>query len=212
MVRHMFVTALIVISIYVGLLFAIGHPFVQHVEAKSTKDITEDSPLVEVLTEEATTVGESPKKIERTEVSLAQSAIFKGRKIVGVSATVNLTDAENQVSEVWALFLDNKVLINNVNWSKGNLKAYAYFSDFSADMSQARLTIGFDEADLKLNSSMQSVILPTGHYERFFVDPNTGVASDEAWAKAYLHKNLVERHTLNRNGESVSTDAIVILN
>ena len=212
MVRHMFVTALTVISIYLGLLFAIGHPFVQYAEANSTTGTRGDLPLVGVVTEEVSTIGESPEKIERAEVSKAQSPIFKGPTIIGISATVNLSGTENEVSNVWALLLDNKVLVNNVNWSKGNLKAYAYYNDFSADMSQARLTIGFDEADLTLNSSLQSVILPTGRYERFSVDPNTGAADDEAWAKAYLHKNLVERHTLNRNGESVSTDAIVILN
>jgi predicted transcriptional regulator YdeE len=206
MARHMFVTALIVVLAYVGLLSVIGHPFVAEAKSELMANKNEVTEAVQGNSKER-----NPASAEQATIIDIQKPRFKGPSIVGVTSVVNLVNAEQEINQVWQRLFSNTALLSNVNWSKGNLNAYVYYQNFTADMSQAQLTVGFSEGDLIVDSSIASVRLPTGQYEQFFVDPRTGVVNDEAWLKAYTHKNLVERHILNRNGESVSTDAIVVI-
>ena len=198
MARHMFLTVVIVFSVYATLLFVIGHPFV--VEASTNNAATQSVKKPSELTAEVErSVQQQPKKV-----------LFKGPTIIGVKSRVDLTQGQEQVEQVWQTLLNNKPLQNNVDWSKGDIKVYAYYSDFNKSFTAATLSIGFDSEQLLLNSDMQHVTLPTGSFDKFIIDPNTGMASDEAWAMAFQHKNMIERHTLNRQGEAVTADVIVI--
>ena len=154
--------------------------------------------------------GAKKKQALPAPVSSLSAPLFKGPTIVGVSNRVDLNDDGQEVEQLWQQLLNDKVLQNNVNWSKGNIKVYAYYSDFDANFTTAKLAIGFNSADLLLHSSLLHIGLPSGNFKKFATDPETGGASQQAWAQAYLNKNLVERHTLNRNGEMVSADAIVM--
>lgn len=221
MARHMLVTFLIVCSVYIGLLFIIGHPFVVQAETKSLNEVSTDS--IDMASHEqavaqkanGTTVNKTLTKtstaVEQTVVTEAKKPLFKGPTILGVSARVNLENAEQEVDQLWRQLLDDKMLINRVAWNKGNVKAYAYFHDFNTNMSLARVTIGFDNHYLEPDSSSSQITLPTGRFEQFAFNSDTGTASEKAWEEAYVHKNLIERHTLNRLGESVSVEALVVV-
>ena len=198
MARHMIVTVAIVFGVYAALLFVIGHPFV--VEASPKTAPSEGAQVTAVSSVEVT----------QKAAHIPNKLLFKGPTIIGVQARINLTHAQEEVAQVWQSLLSNQALMNNVDWSKGNIKVYAYYSAFDDGFSSANLTVGFDQSFLSVSSDMSTAVLPTGPYDAFVIEPETGVASDKAWEKAFSQKNLVERHTLNRNGESVSADAIVI--
>lgn len=215
MARHMLLTIMIVFSVYAGLLLVIGHPFAVTAQAevidatKVAQPATGLKPQKQIRTP-AKFVDTEQQIARLTTTSASNKPVFKGPTIVGATSLVNLGNAQADIDLVWEKLLADNLLINNVNWSKGNIKAYAYYRDFSANMEQALLTIGFDQNDLKLSNNRWSIILPTGEFELFSVDTDSGVPVEDAWAQAYLQKNLIERHTLNRNGEPVTTDAIVV--
>lgn len=195
MIRHMFVTLLIVIAIYTGLLFIIGHPMV----AVANED----------LNDRASNVAHQPDVAANTEPN-KETAFFNGPQVVGVEHVVDLSDGGDSVGQVWQLLFDNTALLNNVDWTKETIQAYAFYRNFDADMSRATLVVGFDKRDLLLQSSMKETKLPEGHYDQFSLDRHSGVAPDRAWLKANQYGNLIERHQLNRDGETVTADAIVV--
>ena len=199
MTRHMVVTTMIVFSIYLGLLFIIGHPFVAEAQAPAASHGIQS--MVDKV--QATDQGS-------TAITESSVAFSDGLTLVGVSSTVNLNNAETDINLLWQRLMENRALINNVDWSKDGLMAYSYYQDFDSDMNQATLTIGFDYRDLKLSSDVAKVVLPKGKAEVFSIDSSSDTASDEAWAKAYLYNNLIERHMLDQYGDVVSTDVIVV--
>ncbi|TDF42172.1 hypothetical protein EYS14_04900 [Alteromonadaceae bacterium M269] len=220
MARHMFVTFLIVLGIYVSLLIVIDHPFVANaMPAEEFVSNTDENDLastetknngVELAQEQQNESTTKPTNIDKTEVKTVKKMLFKGPTIVGVSEKVDLNNAEQEVQQVWQKLQSNKVLQHNVAWNKGNIKVYAYYSEFDENFSAATLSIGYDQEDLLLNSNIDTVTLPTGVFHRFSVNTQTGIPSDKAWAQAYIYKNLIERHTLNRLGELVSAEALVL--
>lgn len=201
MVRHLFVTALIFFVVYVGLLLAIEHPFL----GLSSIDPMADQSKTETTKVDRVAIEDKTKKADNT------VSMFIGPTIVGVSASVSLANEQQEIHRVWQQLLANQSLVNQVNWAKGNIEAYAYYREFDSNMTQARLTVGFDLKDLIGPSHLSPVLLPAGHYKSFPMNIDTGVASNAAWTAAYSHKNLIERHMLNSNGKPVSADAIVIL-
>ena len=220
MARHMFVTFLIVLGIYVSLLIVIDHPFVANaapaeefvsstdeIEPASTETKNNSIELAQEQQVESTT---KQTNIDKTEVKTVKKMLFKGPTIVGVSEKVDLNNAEQEVQQVWQKLQSNKVLQHNVAWNKGSIKVYAYYSEFDDNFSTATLSIGYDQEDLLLNSNIDTVTLPTGVFHRFSMNAQTGIPSDKAWAQAYIYKNLIERHTLNRLGEIVSAEALVL--
>ena len=220
MARHMFVTFLIVSGIYISLLFAIGHPFVAEAmpaETATTQAIEQEIKVAETQSKQPEQLQQSdvkpepaPQSIEKTDVKVTKKMLFKGPTIVGVQAKVDLNNAEQEVQQVWQRLQNNKILQSNVAWNKGNIKVYAYYSGFDANFSTATLAIGYDQEDLRLNSDIEAVTLPTGSFNKFAINAATGSPSEKAWAQAYIYKNLIERHTLNRHGEMVTSEAIVV--
>lgn len=210
MARHMFVTTVVVLSVYLGLLVVIGHPFVAHATGKTEKKDDTTSMNNEALNRGIVEKKFTPKLAEH-EARQGRSPVFKGATIVGISSVVNLDNNLNDVNRVWEQLFKDRGLVNNVNWRQGNVNVYAYYTDFSADLNQATLVVGFDVQDLALDATSSAAVLPTGEFQHFSVDRVTGQVTDEAWVFAYANKNLIERHTLNSNGESVSIDAIVIM-
>ena len=207
MARHMFFTVLIVFSVYVGMLFVIDHPFVAQAaesvpgaQNKASDGQADNTDQFEVSTAD----------VEVRAVTVSPKALFKGPTIAGIETRVDLSNGADDVELVWEKLLANKPLVNNVDWSKGSIKAYAYYRDFDANFASATLSIGFDVEDLKLHSDQSMTLLPSGQFDRFNIDLRSGYPPEQAWLKAYEHKNLIERHTLNRDGETVAADAIVV--
>ena len=220
MARHMFVTFLIVLGIYVSLLVVIEHPFVANaMPAEEFVSNADESDLastetknnsVELAQEQHVESTSKQTNIDKTQVKTVKKVLFKGPTIVGVSEKVDLNNAEQEVQQVWQKLQSNKILQHNVAWNKGNIKVYAYYSELNENFSTAILSIGYAQEHLLLNSNIDTVTLPTGVFHRFRMNAQTGVSSDKAWAQAYIYKNLIERHTLNRLGEIVSAEALVL--
>lgn len=211
MLRHMFVTLLIVASVYTSLLFVIGHPLVAVASPESKENTSIDSD------------GESSghKNIEKKNASRAESdwrnlPSFHVGTILGVSQVVELQDDGVAVSQLWQDLLQNKTLVNRVDWQSGNVQVIAYYSDFNETMSKARVSIGFAASSFKRqpvtnSQTIGEISLPTGQYLHFPMDIDSETLSDKAWASAMLNDNLIERHTLNRDGERVTAAALVVL-
>ena len=191
MIRHLFVTALIVSGIYIGLLFAIDHPFVASAEVSK----------VHIAADVA-----DNQKIPKSTTDKFDSAI----RIYGLQKSVDFNRADVEVTKAWTEFLANKSLQNNVNWDKGHILVYVYFYDFNADMSRGRLAIGYDGGDLLLSTDAASIDLPRGSHKGFSYNSAIGSAGDKAWEAAYQAKNLIERHKLDDNGEIISSDVIIV--
>lgn len=210
MLRHFFVTFLIVTVVYTGLLFVIGHPMVA--VATQSSDEAPHQVTDVVLAETQTTQPDSTKNIDRPAPEQSNQPYFHGPTVVGISQVLDLENAELEVSSLWNALLDNQDLVNQVKWQKGDIKAYAYYSDFNDSMTKARLTIGFDSKDLRSQKQTAKFTLPKGHYQRYMLDFDTYSVSNEAWSKAHINGNLIERHVLNKDGNRVSADAIVVFN
>lgn len=158
MVRHMMLNALIVFVVYLALLLVIGHPFVNQLTHV-------DSDIVEI---DETATEYTP--LDQSQVTNElKEPFFKGPIIVGITSIVNFEADDQEVDLLWQQLLANTALINNVDWSKGEIKVYAYYRDFTADMNQARLTIGFAEEDLKFASNMTSKTLPRATMNSFLL-------------------------------------------
>lgn len=193
MLRHMLVTGLIVALIYIGLLVVIDRPFVAAAKA------TEASSVAQV----------NESKVANKKATFV-STDKEARTIFGLKKSINFAKGYKEVNATWEKLLADKVLMNNVDWSKGNIVVYAYFYDFNNDMTKGSLTIGFDGNDLQLNTNADSVKLPKGSAEHFKYDASTGMAEEDAWNAAYKYQNLIERHTLDSNGQIIASDVIVI--
>ena len=186
MVRHLMVTTLIVALIYFCLLIVIDHPFVASADASHV--IAQNS---------------ESSKIKSPE-SNASISIF------GLQRKIDFKSADRDIAKAWNDFSSNESLQNNVDWNKGNIVVYAYFYDFNQDMSKGRLAIGYSGSDLLLNTDAVSIELPQGKKLHFKYNTAKGTAEDKAWEAAYRYKNLIERHTLDANGEIVTSDVVVI--
>ena len=231
MMRHMLVTLLIVVSVYVSLLVVINHPFVAYAQdveqaatGLNTTDVAGDAEMVEesetdfepAKVRARTKAADEPKPTNlpnnRNEATnVADVPMFHGPDIIGVSGMVVMANAELQVAMLWQELLDNKSIINKVKWRSDNIKVYAMYSDFDEAMTKARLTIGFDANVISSQDSFSKIALPKGRYDTYLFDSNTNQAVNKAWSKAHVHDNLIERHTLNSKGERVGADAIVVL-
>jgi len=202
MARHMLLTALIVAGIYLGLLVVIEHPLV--VAAEQTEMAAQAKSQGVVLPTEKAAETKGASAVKTTQFSMPDTTL------VGVSGAIDLNNAQVDAAKLWQKFSHMKALQNNVDWSKGNIQVYAYYHNFNQDFTWADLMVGYDYQDLKLHTGARKMTIRQGSYQkyRFVVDKNT--ASDQAWAQAYVHKNLMERHQLNADGRLVSTDVIVI--
>ena len=130
--------------------------------------------------------------------------------LVGTKGAIELKDAQQQVAKLWEKFSQMSALQNNIDWSKSSIVVYAYYHNFNQDFSWADLMIGYDLAALKVSSNAPQLTIKQGPYHKYRFSTQNQSASDEAWAQAYIHKNIVERHTLNPQGELVGTDVIVL--
>lgn len=203
----MLLTALIVAGIYLGLLVVIEHPFVVAAERAEV-----DSQVVQtqVESQKQQPVISKPVAIKMQKAPKPEQLYMPDTTLVGINGAVDLNNAQADAGKLWQRFSEMKALQNNVDWSKGNIVVYAYYHNFNQDFTWADLMIGYDEQDLKLGTSSKKMTIKQGAYQKYIFQAQLNSASDEAWAQAYIHKNLMERHTLNRNGQLVTTDAIVL--
>lgn len=201
MARHLLLTALIAGSLYTAMLFLIGHPFVANA-ATHEWDETQ-KPTANLSTNSKST---SPKN----QVNDEKKPVLNAKTIVGIASYIDLNNAEEDINQLWDKLLSNQVLQNNVDWRKGTISLFTYYHQFSQDLSQASVAIGYDTDDLLLNSDLPHIDLPSGTFTRYLVPHGNNTVSDKAWAIAFKQGNLIERRILNRDGEQVSLDVIIV--
>ena len=130
--------------------------------------------------------------------------------LVGYQKRINTYQAEKELDELWQTLFSNKQLQNNVNWSKGHVTLYTYYSNFSDDFSHVTVAIGYDSEDLQLNNKLSRVELPSGKTESYMPATNINTVDDGTWAKAYANDNMIERRELNKNGEQIDVSVFII--
>jgi hypothetical protein len=191
MFRHLIITILIVSLVYIGLLVIIQHPLDAEAE-----NVVMGSDVAEVMSDKPQPLTEKP--------------YFKEIEIVGLSANIELAKASTQVQQLWSRINDQHALLNNVNWSLGNVFVYAYYTDFDDEMQFAKLTIGFNRDSLMSDTFGAAIPLPFGTSETFVFNEETQSAPMKAWSAALIHNNLIERHSLNLEGDFTQSVVFVV--
>ena len=219
MTRHILVTLLIFAVIYAGLLY-VNEPLMTDIESQQVQSVP-----APVDTPAAASEGETEPVELATKPVKPQAAPkpvfvkpspepvmpeFAARTLVGVAARINLDHAAEEVAALWQRFNAKKALHNNADWSQGKLPVYAYFHNFSNDLSRVELFIGYDRQSLLLDSDAPRVTTVGGSYRQYPFNAAQNTADNEAWAAAFRNANMIERHMLNLRGQVTGTQVFVI--
>lgn len=205
MTKHMINTLLIVATIYIGLLFVVKHPIAMALINEDAK-VKESEPVTVKVQPKIKTTAAVKQTIKSTKKEPKQ---LKGETIVGLTQRVELNSAES-INAIWLKFQGMSHLQNHVRWDIAPIAVYAYYSNFSADFTQADLSLGYRQKDVEYGSdNLHQFNLPTTTAKKYGFNTDNTSASDSAWAAAYQFNNLVEEYWLDSQGNIQSQSAFV---
>jgi len=140
-------------------------------------------------------------------------------ELIGMSDTVALGmkgDNSDQIPELWQRFNDLKALHESIRWAK-SVSLYAYYTDFNATLTQAKLMIGYDVTQLNRSVSVKKLTetspalshssLESGQYQYYAVQGTTADALYKAWADLHLTRKphaVLEHYQLDQQGKILS--------
>jgi len=160
----------------------------------------------QTIAEEAPAAGPAkPVKASSDEVSGFKR--FQSIDIVGITQEINI----DGVDAMWAEFGNRSDLHNRL--SKMTATNYVLYRNFNQDFSRAKITIGYDSADL--NSLGKDVVsAPDGRY-RVVREPDRYSQQEllDSWTLIDFQKPVeavLERHVLNASAQVVSSSIYVL--
>lgn len=139
--------------------------------------------------------------------SLPTAVNTQNLAITGITAVLALTKAES----LWTQLNNDSRFTTSLTTSTPTM--YAYYRDFNADYSEAKVSVGYHSEDITLKT-IQPVRLYQGDYQAL-VKPGLHDQTQllNAWQKIDYQrtvKAVLEKHTLNEQGQITSSSLLVL--
>jgi hypothetical protein len=140
----------------------------------------------------------------------ANESLFEGFTITGVVTDINLNDEvkmTSQLEKIWQKYSDNERLHEIVSWNTGVNMMYAYYFDFDADYTSAKLILGY-----KTNLSIEGLhtqYIKSGEFIRHQLDPD-GFPPELVWESSRPDDVILERHKVYSSGKFTDVDVLLI--
>lgn len=192
---------IIVLAVWFGVIYQPTPSYAKPIAPSTTTEATENNAANESVLSQAKAIRDKAKRSLKNQVNNTPV-----NNIAGVQQHMMISD----VGKLWSQFDRNQSLHSKLKDYPSAI--YVLYRNISKDFTNADITIGY--SDLELKASMSITIVPNGNYQSVISGNElSAIQLETAWKKLDFNQNVVaviERHQLNKSTDVINVTMQVL--